>query len=242
MRVGWLFSPLLHAAFIAVSLLTFTLNPIEVSSEGAVVPVEVVTYAEISNVKPVAASNPEEPSDLPEGESGAEAAPPEPAPAPTPATPDKKPEKPAKQLNYKDLLEDLQDQKKQPGATSNSGGPVDPTQAPRKGVGEGTELTMSEQSAIMRQMRECWRAPVDMADPAKLVVQIRVRFERNGALVGAPEPVYPASLATADPALRAAASSALRAIRLCNPLAVNPARTQGGSFVLSFDPREMMAQ
>jgi hypothetical protein len=64
----------------------------------------------------------------------------------------------------------------------------------------------------------CWQPPPTMPEGAKYVAEIKVAFNADGSLSARPLLVNPPS----DPAWRAYAESAMRAVLKCNPLQVPP--------------------
>jgi hypothetical protein len=64
----------------------------------------------------------------------------------------------------------------------------------------------------------CWTPPPTMPEGERYVAQVRVEFNADGTLAATPELVNPPS----DPAWRAHAESAMRAVLKCNPLRVPP--------------------
>jgi colicin import membrane protein len=64
----------------------------------------------------------------------------------------------------------------------------------------------------------CWQPPPTMPDGAKYVAEIRVAFNPDGSLSAHPLLINPPP----DPAWRAYADSAMRAVLRCNPLQVPP--------------------
>jgi hypothetical protein len=246
-RPGWFVSPVLHAAALAATFVVWTQTPPELKPPSATVPIDIVDISSVSNVSPIAADAEPVETLAPEAISGApenlpEAIPapsfkPEPAPKPMP------PKKPKEGLNLDDLAQ-LLDKSKPAGARDPqvaTGPKARPGERPRAAVGAGDGLTATEQDAIRAQMRGCWRMPIDMVAPEKLIVKVRVTFAADGALIGRPEVVSPSNFASADAPTRAAAEAAMRAVRLCNPLHVDPARRAGGEMTLNFDPREMIS-
>lgn len=247
MRLGWLASPMIHAAMVGVLFIAPPLAPLRDAALSEIVPVEVVSISEVSNIAPIAAPEPKPDSLTPEVIEGAPQELSELAPPPEALKPDQAPQKKPPPPNAKpqklnlDQLSQMVDKRAEEAGARDAAAPKgrqpQPGERPRRGVGVGDGFTATEEDAIRAQMRQCWRMPLDMAAPEKLVVQVRVRFEASGQLSAPPELVSPKS--PSDPAARAAVEAALRAVRLCNPLRVNPARTSGGAVVLSFDPREM---
>ena len=247
MRLGWLVSPALHMAALGATLIVWTQAPPELKPQTNTVPIDIVDISSVSNVSPIAADAQPMEALAPESVRGApqELAERIPAPSVKPA-PDPKqptPKKTREGLNLDDLAQ-LLDRSKPAGAReppATTGAKARPGERPRLGVGAGDGLTATEEDAIRAQMRGCWRMPIDMVTPEKLIVKVRVTFQANGAIVGQPEVVSPANFRAADPPTRAAAEAALRAVRLCNPLHVDPNRRAGGDMTLNFDPREMIA-
>jgi len=246
MRVGWLASPALHAAALAATLIVWTHATPPVKTPKAAVPIDIIDVSPVSNVAPIAADVEPVETLAPEAVEGAPQELVEAAPAPLlkPA-----PEKQAAQqktregLNLDDLAKML-DRSKPAGARQApvaTGAKPKPGERPRAGIGAGDGLTVTEEDAIRAQMRGCWRMPIDMVTPEKLIVKVHVSFDASGAVLGQPDVVSPANFRSADPPTRAAAEAALRAVRLCNPLHVDPHRRAGGDVTLNFDPREMIA-
>jgi hypothetical protein len=250
MRAGIVVSALAHLAAFAVGYIAWPEpRPPEIAPETAVVPVDIVEFAERSNVAPIAAPKPPDAQE----EIAVEGAPQQlaeaaPTPAlqipPEPAPDQKNAPKKDPSLNL-DQLALLIDKKKKeagekPDPASAAAKPADTGERPRRAIGAGDDFTVSEKDAIRAQMRECWRMPIDMATPEKLIVKVRAQFDASGRLTAPPQLVNPASLAGLDPPSRVAAEAALRAVRLCDPLRVSPTRTVGGTATLNFDPREMI--
>jgi outer membrane biosynthesis protein TonB len=112
----------------------------------------------------------------------------------------------------------------------------------RAAVGLAGALTASDVDALRSQIARCWRAPADLADAERLIVEVRIELDRDGALVRAPEVVRPGVLGGADPQLRAAAESAVRAVRSCAPFDLSPEGYDAWRTVrFVFDPRLMAA-
>lgn len=102
-------------------------------------------------------------------------------------------------------------------------------------------LTMSEIDAFRAQMRRCWTVPAGSPNAEQLVVRIKVYLNADGSLSGAPELQDRAQMLTGGPYYRAAAESALRAIRLCAPYKMPADKySRWRELDLKFDPREML--
>ncbi|MDO9126433.1 cell envelope integrity protein TolA [Parvibaculum sp.] len=101
------------------------------------------------------------------------------------------------------------------------------------------KLTMSEIDAFKVQMQRCWSVPAGAPEP--IVVMIRVYLAQDGSLASPPELMDKTKLVTGGSYYRAAADSALRAIRLCQPFKMPADKyTSWREIELKFDPREMM--
>lgn len=243
MRPGFFVSGVLHAAAIAVTLIVWTTPEPPPVKQNPVVPVEIIEFADETNIKPLAAAVVAEDATpltpMPDGAPQEIESLPVPDLAPAPKPEPKPAEKPKRNAPPSlDRVAALIDKSAKPGAQPAPAQAAEVAERPRPGVGAGDRMTLSEIDAIKLQMRDCWRMPVDMAAPENLVVKVRVFFEANGQ-VRRTQLVSPAAFAGLDPPTRAAAEAAMRAVRVCNPLQVNPSRTEGGQLVLNFDPREM---
>jgi colicin import membrane protein len=91
---------------------------------------------------------------------------------------------------------------------------------------------------MIDQYKRCWN-PVGV-DTGRYMPKISVRYNLDGSLASEPRLLNP----TADPAARALADSALRAIHICNPLNI-PARFQPfyqewKDRTLSFNPEDFL--
>jgi colicin import membrane protein len=90
-----------------------------------------------------------------------------------------------------------------------------PTQnAPRMSPSLSASLDGWMQEAYLN----CWTQPPTMPEGIRYVAQVRVAFNLDGSLSVQPQLVNPPS----DPAWRAYAESAMRAVQKCNPLRVPP--------------------
>jgi hypothetical protein len=139
---------------------------------------------------------------------------PEPAPTPEPT-----PQRPRQQNDAFDLsaVAGLLDKQREPGRPRNEGQRAERNQ---RGAGLGTaEVAALEDRAaalVRAHLRRCWRMPVDLADPDRLVVRVQFDLNRNGTLNGQPRVLSPSNY-TFDPPMRTAVEAALRAVRQCDP-------------------------
>jgi hypothetical protein len=111
----------------------------------------------------------------------------------------------------------LLDKQREPGRPRNEGQRAERNQ---RGAGLGTaEVAALEDRAaalVRAHLRRCWRMPVDLADPDRLVVRVQFDLNRNGTLNGQPRVLSPSNY-TFDPPMRTAVEAALRAVRQCDP-------------------------
>jgi colicin import membrane protein len=86
-------------------------------------------------------------------------------------------------------------------------------------------------SWFIKSYLRCWTPPATLPQGEKYAAQVRVVHRNDGSLAAAPLLVNPPS----DPAWRAYADSALRAVTKCNPLQVPP------QYLAHFDQWRKMA-
>ncbi len=215
MRAGWLVSLIGHIGIMLMTTLVWQTAAEIAPNAGAIVPVEIVDVAVESNVRALAEDTPDEEAAPQQQEQTAEAAP-EPTPAPTPA---RRPP-PARGSEF-DLAAaaGLVNNDTKTGRERHDGARADRNQ---RGAGLGTAEVARLEDRLIAISRahmlrnNCWRMPIDLPEPERLVVVVRFRVNRNGTLNGEPEVVSPRNT-TFDPSMRTAVESARRAIRLCDP-------------------------
>lgn len=246
MRKGIIVSAALHIGVIGAALVTWP-HALMLSDEPVpVIPVDLITVADQSNVVPQVTEKPkpEPPPDAPQPVQTpvavdqqialAEVAPPpapepEPSPVtvdvapklqpniPTPPRPVPRPTPPRPRPKFSvDSVLALLD-KRAKSAPQDEKNAVQADQ-PRRGIGERNAETLDIKDALLAQMRQCWSPPVGAPDPEKLIVQVRVFLGQNGDLAQPPR-LSPASrtAAAANPFMRTAAEAALRAVNVCAP-------------------------
>jgi outer membrane biosynthesis protein TonB len=229
MRLGWLGSPLAHGALVMALLATWPQSARRLPSDNAVVPIDVVNFSDVSNVKAIAAIAPPAPVDQPKAQGSPQpVAPPPQDVEPIPDTTVKPPPKPQTHASV-DLnkLQELIDRSKktsgqsqQQTATNAERGPD-----PRRGAGLQNNLSANEMDYLAAKFQHCWRDTRDAPDPARLRVVVHITLAKNGALKGEPQIVFPTSIAPGDAGLLAAARNALNAVRICAPFSeFSPAR------------------
>jgi outer membrane biosynthesis protein TonB len=157
----------------------------------------------------------------------------------------KVPPKPATP-NFDALLKNLTKEKPQPIADQP---PVPkakapPTRASGAQAPMSANLTASELSALSAQLGRCWSIPAAAKDAQDLVVDIDVTVGPDRVLVGSPV-IDDQGRMGSDPAFRAAAMAAVRALRnpQCSPLELPPDKyQQWQTMTIHFDPKEMLGQ
>jgi len=257
-RVGLLGALFLHELIAAAALFTWQ-HHLEITDQAApVVPVDLVTIADKTNIRATAPPQPKverkettPPVSVPAPKPApappkAELAPapikppqitPKPAPAPktvvdTP-TPIAKPEqKPSDAFNA--LLNKL---------TSPAAAPSNPRTADRttRGVGAMNAMTMDLSDALKNQIAQCWTPPVGAPHPEQLIPTFRLFLAPDGSVQQPPQlAANSAALAASNPFMRAAVDAARRAIYTCAPYKL-PADKYSvwRDITIDFDPRKM---
>lgn len=156
-------------------------------------------------------------------------------------TPKAKPKPP--QDDFDSLLktvEKLKRQETQPPPPSKEPAPQAAAKpAPNQPTTADAPLTMSERDAIRAQIERCWNVPAGARDAENLVVEVHVLLNPDGSVTRADivdNPRY-----SSDGFYRAAAESAVRAVRLCSPLRVPPDKYgEWKSMTLTFNPKDMI--
>lgn len=212
MRPGVIVSIIGHVGAVLMTLLAWEARSTLPAEMGAVVPIEIVDVALESNVRALAEAVPDE-EVSPEEQAPAEAEE-QPAPAPTPAPTPRRPRNDEFNL---DAIAGMIDKQRDPGRPRTEGERADRTQ---RGAGLGTAEVASLRDRVRAvgraHLRRCWRMPVDLPDPERLIITVEFDINRNGTLNGQPRVTNPRNY-TFDPYMRAAAENALRAVRACDP-------------------------
>jgi outer membrane biosynthesis protein TonB len=105
----------------------------------------------------------------------------------------------------------------------------------------GSQLTVSEKDLIIQQIERCWNIPAGAKDAKDLIIDVRIEVNPDGTVSS----VRLADTARyeSDPYFRAAADSALRAIKnpQCSPLKLPPNKyDQWKTMSLSFNPKDVL--
>lgn len=108
-------------------------------------------------------------------------------------------------------------------------------------IGEASRLSISELDALRRQIEPCWNIQSGSKYAENLAVKVRLLLNPDGTLNQAS--VLDKGRYNRDAAFRAAADSALRAVRnpRCSPLRLPPEKyNEWKNTVINFDPRDML--
>ena len=259
----------LHVAVIAAASFAWP-HAFELSEEPSdVIPVELLTVAETTNVVAKVVEEPPEPQ--PEAQPPAPPPPPPPEevevapplpeekptpppeppkvveskPPPAPPVPRQrpKPEPPQPQFSVDSVLALLDKNAPKQPPTLPAPPQAQVAETAQKGIGAQNASTMDLRDALLSQIRECWNVPVGAPTPEKLIVQVRVFLARDGSLAQPPllEPQTRAAAAS-NPYMRTAAEAALRAVNVCEPYKLLPTDRYDAwrEIVMTFDPSRMI--
>lgn len=261
-RGGLVVAVLLHAAIVAATLFSWQ-HKLEITDESPpVVPVDLVTLADKTNIMPTVQKQPKAPpredvkppeptppTPAPPAPPQAEVAPPEPAPKPLETRPEPKPEaKPVKPATAKpdaqrkpktDDISALLNRLTSPAATPPHARTADRT---IRGVGAMNAMTMDLIDSLNNQIAQCWSPPVGAPHPEQLRPQFRLYLNPDGSVAQTPQLTADSSAeAAGNPFMRAAVEAARRAIMTCQPYKL-PADKYGTwkDITLDFDPSKMV--
>jgi hypothetical protein len=216
MRAGWLVSAIAHVGVAMMTLLTaWETPPVDIPESGMVVPIDVVNIAAESNVRALAPPQQEEAAPA---DAAAEPPPPQEAEAAPDPNPRERPRQ--NELDLAALSRELMVDKQRPPRPERVDGA--PSERTQRGAGLGTAETARLEDRLRAIARthitrnNCWRMPIDLPEPDRLVITVSFDLDRNGNLRGEPRVTSPSNY-NSDPAMRTAAESALRAVRLCDP-------------------------
>lgn len=153
---------------------------------------------------------------------------------PKPPKPTRTAEKPKDKFNPNQISALLN--KVEPEGGSNPAS-QDPASLGSRTGEENVRMTQSELDALRGQISRCWSPPVGAVGAEELVVRVRFQLEQSGEVSGSPEVLN----SNSNPAFRAAASSAVRAVMRCAPYDL-PAEKYDAwkDIIFNFDPREMI--
>ena len=199
-----------------MTLLAWEASSTLVPASGATVPVEIVAVAPESNVRALAEDVPDAEEALPEAADETTPQPQEEEAAPSPTAP---PQRQRPQQDEFDLasIARMVNREDQARPRRNEGQTADRNQ---QGAGRGTADAVALEDRVRAlaraHLRRCWRMPIDLPEPERLIVTLEFRLNRNGTLAGQPVVTSPRNY-TFDPAMRTAVEAAVRAVRMCDP-------------------------
>jgi ribosomal protein L12E/L44/L45/RPP1/RPP2 len=211
MRAGLLVSLIGHIGAVLMTTLMWEVRSQPTPEIMSVVPVEIVDVAVESNVRALAEDVPDEEvvarAEETTTPAAAEAAAAPPSRARAPQNDDFDLASIARMINTDSKT----------GRTRAEGQRAERTQV-GSGLGTAEVAALEDRARTLARahLRRCWRMPVDLPDPDRLVVTVAFDLNRNGTLNGAPRVVSPRGAAF-DPAMRTAIEAALRAVRVCDP-------------------------
>jgi hypothetical protein len=230
--LGVFVSVLLHAMVVAGLFVTFTKKYDMPTDNTPIVPVDLVTVGEQTNIAPQVAPEPvapPEPQMLEPAPQDVQAPKIEVAPEakPTPA-----PEKPkSKKDQFAALLDQL---------TTTPPANAKPGSRTIQGVGAQTAMTADLASILQSQIYRCWSPPVGGPEANSLIVTYEVVLNKDGMV----KSTQLRSAGAAPNTYRDAANNAAnRAIYACQPYRLPPERyNQWRDFNFVFDPRYLSGQ
>jgi outer membrane biosynthesis protein TonB len=116
------------------------------------------------------------------------------------------------------------------------------TQAKSERYDESMPLSISEKDDIRNQIAKCWNVPAGAKDAQDLVVTLRLQLEPTGTVLSVELASSNQSRYNSDTFFRAAADSAIRAVRQCSPLTRLDPQKYGTwkDMELTFNPKDML--
>jgi len=220
-----LISIVLHLGLVAAFFVSFS-KKLDIPADSvSVVPVDLVTVGEKTNIAPMVKKEDVAPPDVKDIE-----------PTPTPdvappkfeVAPDAKPEpkKPEAKFDINDIEKLLAHKK-----------PINARVGPQTfaGVGAGTALTADLASVLFSQIQRCWTPPTGAVNAEKLVVVYEIYLDKTGTVSG--DPKLLSEGAPLNTPRDAANQAAFRAIKMCQPYKLPANRyNEWRHFSFRFDP------
>ena len=106
---------------------------------------------------------------------------------------------------------------------------------------ENTNLSLSEEDALKAQIFGCWSIPLGLPYNENLLVRIRLQLEKDGTVIKSEILDHARMNKPGQGYYKVLAESALRAIKLCQPLRVpTTGYDRWKELQLNFDAREML--
>ncbi len=102
-------------------------------------------------------------------------------------------------------------------------------------------LSLSEEDALRAQIFGCWSVPLGLPYDEKLLVRIKLKLKQDGTILKSEILDHERMNTPGQSFYRVLAESALRAVRICQPLKVPPTGYERWKDLqLNFDPTEML--
>ena len=242
MKFGWPISILAHSLVVFGGMIMLS-APMDLDSESRVVPIELLTVEEFTNIRAAVKGTPTEqsepmtletPMDNAEEEGEASEAVRE-AELTTPQTTidpsqaeitedipeNTEPDKPAFSLDDMSALinrtRDSQPEKNQQRTLQSERNIYAFADMARASAGSGTAMTVSELEALQSAMYKCWRIPLDAKNPEELGVRVRVRLRPDGNVQTVDLLDEARINSSPNPFLKIAAQRAVSAVSKCAP-------------------------
>ena len=104
-----------------------------------------------------------------------------------------------------------------------------------------TGLTLSEEDALRAQIFGCWSVPLGLPYDKDLLVRLKLELKKDGTILKSEIIDHQRMNMPGQKFYKILAESALRAVRLCQPLRVPPTGYEKWKNIqLNFDPTEML--
>ena len=104
-----------------------------------------------------------------------------------------------------------------------------------------TGLTLSEEDALRAQIFGCWSIPLGLPYDENLLVRIKLQLKKDGTIMNSEILDHERMNRPGQKFYKVLAESALRAVRLCQPLKVPPTGYDNWKELqLNFNPSEML--
>ena len=104
-----------------------------------------------------------------------------------------------------------------------------------------TGLTLSQEDALRAQIFGCWSVPLGLPYDENLLVRIKLKLKKDGTILKSEILDHERMNTPGQKFYKILAESALRAVRLCQPLKVPPTGYEKWKEMqLNFDPTEML--
>lgn len=261
---GITLSALLHLLFLI--LMVFGLPSFLLPSlppEPAAITVELLPISDVSNVKPSEQAPDVKPEEKPEEKPDpkkptppvktAEETPPPPPEKPDEKAKEKPKEKPpepkkdekknkAKEEDLEAVLKAVRETAQKEKTDKNKKDSASPTKSLSDQYNPSLPLSISEKDAIRSQIAKCWNVPAGARNAHELIVVLQIQLEKDGSVIKVALANESKARYSRDTFFRAAADSAMRAIRQCSPIKnLSPEKYQTWrDMELTFNPKEML--